>query len=179
MPPEDLTRECKGCAGVVDVCLIPEIEFDLDQLVKHLTGIVEKKGHCVVCVAEGAGQQLLEKQTDDRTDLSGNPILEDVGRFLRRTFKSKIKDADLKYIDPSYMIRSVQTTTGDRILCKVLGQSAVHGAFAGFTGFTVGLVNTHYVFLPIPTIIQATRSDWEEEVAAAVHPLATRPFPVF
>lgn len=52
------------------------------------------------------------------------------------------------------MIRSVQTTTGDRILCKVLGQSAVHGAFAGYTGFTVGLVNTHYVFLPIPTIIQ-------------------------
>jgi 6-phosphofructokinase 1 len=39
----------------------------------------------------------------------------------------------------------------------VLGQGAVHGAFAGFTGFTVGLVNTHYVYLPIPTIIQAPR----------------------
>ncbi len=68
-----------------------------------------------------------------------------------------VQDADLKYIDPSYMIRSVQTTTGDRILCKVLGQSAVHGAFAGYTGFTVGLVNTHYVFLPIPTIIQVSQ----------------------
>lgn len=71
--------------------MIPEIDFDLDQLVKHLASIVDRKGHCVVCVAEGAGQDLLEKQTDARTDLSGNPILEDVGRFLRRTFKSKIK----------------------------------------------------------------------------------------
>ena len=40
---------------------------------------------------------------------------------------------------------------------QVLGQGAVHGAFAGFTGFTVGLVNTHYVYLPIPVIIQDTR----------------------
>ena len=66
-------------------------------------------------------------------------------------------EADIKYIDPSYMIRSVPTTSNDRIYCKVLGQGAVHGAFAGFTDVTVGLVNTHYVYLPIPTIIQAAR----------------------
>jgi hypothetical protein len=44
--------------------------------------------------------------------------------------------------DPSYMIRSIPTITTDRIYCKVLGQGAVHGAFAGYTDFTVGLVNT-------------------------------------
>jgi 6-phosphofructokinase 1 len=38
-----------------------------------------------------------------------------------------------------------------------VGQGAVHGAFAGFTGFTTGLVNTHYVYLPIETVIQAPR----------------------
>lgn len=54
------------------------------------------------------------------------------------------------------MIRAIPTTTNDRIYCKVLGQGAVHGAFAGFTGCTVGLVNTHYVYLPIPVIIQVT-----------------------
>lgn len=52
------------------------------------------------------------------------------------------------------MIRAIPTNTTDRVYCKVLGQGAVHGAFAGYTGFTVGLVNTHYVYLPIPTIIQ-------------------------
>ena len=65
-----------------------------------------------------------------------------------------LQDIDIKYIDPTYMIRAILTTTNDRIYCKVLGQGAVHGAFAGFTGCTVGLVNTHYVYLPIPVIIQ-------------------------
>ena len=46
------------------------------------------------------------------------------------------------------------TLTPDR---QVLGQGAVHGAFSGYTGFTTGLVNTHYVYLPIETIIQAPR----------------------
>ncbi len=55
------------------------------------------------------------------------------------------------------MIRAIPTTTNDRIYCKVLGQGAVHGAFAGFTGCTVGLINTHYVYLPIPVIIQVTQ----------------------
>lgn len=67
-----------------------------------------------------------------------------------------MQDIDIKYIDPTYMIRAIPTTTNDRIYCKVLGQGAVHGAFAGFTGCTVGLVNTHYVYLPIPVIIQVT-----------------------
>ena len=57
-----------------------------------------------------------------------------------------------------YMIRSIPTITTDRIYCKVLGQGAVHGAFAGLTDFTVGLVNTHYVFLPTTTIIASTRT---------------------
>ena len=59
--------------------------------------------------------------------------------------------------DPTYMIRAIPTNSADRIYCKILGQGAVHGAFAGYTDFTVGLVNTHYVYLPIPVIIQAPR----------------------
>ena len=69
-----------------------------------------------------------------------------------------VQGIDIKYIDPTYMIRAIPTTTNDRIYCKVLGQGAVHGAFAGFTGCTVGLINTHYVYLPIPVIIQASFS---------------------
>jgi len=53
--------------------------------------------------------------------------------------------------------RSIPTTSNDRIYCKILAHNAVHAAFAGYTGITVGLVNTHYVYLPIPVIIQAPR----------------------
>ena len=65
------------------------------------------------------------------------------------------------------MIRAIPTTTNDRIYCKVLGQGAVHGAFAGFTGCTVGLVNTHYVYLPIPVVIQVVNLDSQSHVSQA------------
>lgn len=94
---------------------------------------------------------------DVQTDLSGNPILKDVGPWLKSEIKKCFKDADVKYIDPSYLIRSIPTTSNDRIYCKILAHNAVHAAFAGFTGVTVGLVNTHYCLLPIPVVIQAPR----------------------
>jgi 6-phosphofructokinase 1 len=142
-------------SGVVDVCLIPEIKFTTDKLLEFVGRILDNKGHCVVCVAEGAGQDILDGS--ERTDLSGNPILSDIGTYLRDLFKKAFPTRDVKYIDPSYMIRSIPTITTDRIYCKVLGQAAVHGAMAGYTDFTVGLVNTHYVMLPTTTIIQSAR----------------------
>ncbi len=38
-------------------------------------GILDRKGHCVVCVAEGAGQDLFTKDGATVTDASGNAIL--------------------------------------------------------------------------------------------------------
>jgi len=152
-----IAMQASMASGVVDCCLIPEVSFRLDKLLQYLKEILDSKGHCVVCIAEGAGQDILAAG-ENATDASGNAILQDVGIWMRDEVKKFFKgDADVKYIDPSYIIRSIPTTSNDRIYCKVLGQGAVHGAFAGYTGFTVGLVNTHYVYLPIPTIIQAPR----------------------
>lgn len=153
-----ITMQASMASGVVDVCLIPEVPFKMEKLVDYVRKIVDTKGHCVVCVAEGAGQDMVlqEAEKQGKTDASGNPILKDIGLFLRAAFRKQI-DCDLKYIDPSYMIRASPTITTDRIYCKVLGQGAVHGVFAGYTGFTIGLVNTHYVLLPIGVIIQAPR----------------------
>jgi 6-phosphofructokinase 1 len=151
-------------SGVVDACLIPEVPFRLagpKGLFGHIRRVLDAKGYCVVCVAEGAGQELLDEAAGlaghGGTDASGNPILQDVGAFLRDACKREFRDADVKYIDPSYIIRSIPTSSNDRIYCKILAHNAVHGAFAGFTGVTVGLVNTHYCYLPIPVIIQAPR----------------------
>ncbi|KAI8113918.1 hypothetical protein M9434_002046 [Picochlorum sp. BPE23] len=146
-------------SGVVDICLIPEVPFKLQGrkgLFCYIEKVLAKKGHCVICVAEGAGQDILATR-ENETDASGNPILKDAGKWLRSEIKKNIHDVDMKYIDPSYIIRSIPTTSVDRIYCKILAHNAVHAAFAGFTGVVVGLVNTHYVYLPIPTVIQAPR----------------------
>lgn len=54
------------------------------------------------------------------TDASGNPILQDVGVWMKSQLKNYFKDADIKYIEPSYMIRSTPTISSDRIYCKVI-----------------------------------------------------------
>ncbi|PRW56044.1 phosphofructokinase family isoform B [Chlorella sorokiniana] len=155
-----ITVQASLAAGIVDAVLIPEVRFTLEGdhgLLAYLQRIMEEKGHCVVCVAEGAGQDLIPDPPTPLVDNSGRPKLKDVGAWLKRKFKEHWKEADIKYIEPTYMIRSIPTIAGDRVYCKMLAHGAVHGAFAGFTGITVGLVNTHYCYLPIPLIIQAPR----------------------
>ena len=155
-------------SGVVDVCLIPEVPFALEGrrgLAAYVESTLARRGHAVICVAEGAGQDLLSAagKGSAGTDASGNPILSDVGRFLRGELKRLVvapggDKVDVKYIDPSYMIRSVTTCASDRIYAKVLAHNAVHAAFAGFTGVTAGLVSGHHVLLPIPIVVAAPKT---------------------
>ena len=58
-----------------------------------------------------------------------------------------------RYIDPSYMIRSVPANATDTLYCMQLGQNAVHGTMAGYTGFSVGLCNNKMCLLPIPELV--------------------------
>ncbi|OEL28371.1 ATP-dependent 6-phosphofructokinase 5, chloroplastic [Dichanthelium oligosanthes] len=157
-----ITMHASLSSGQVDICLIPEVPFTLDGLngvLRHLEHLIETKGFALVCVAEGAGQEHLQKS--NATDASGNMILSDIGVHLQQKIKSHFKDigvhSDVKYIDPTYMLRAVRANASDAILCTVLGQNAVHGAFAGFSGITTGVCNTHNVYLPIPEVIKSTR----------------------
>ncbi|KVI08670.1 Phosphofructokinase [Cynara cardunculus var. scolymus] len=124
-------------------------------VLSHLKYLLETKGSAVICVAEGAGQNFLEKT--NAKDASGNVVLGDIGVHIQQEVKKYFKDmgdpADVKYIDPTYMIRACRANASDGILCTVLGQNAVHGAFAGYSGITVGICNTHYVYIPITEVI--------------------------
>ncbi|CAD7699284.1 unnamed protein product [Ostreobium quekettii] len=160
-----IAMQASLASGVVDAVLIPEVPFEIygpHGLFHYLEGVIQRKGHAVVCVAEGAGQTIVAQSSKasepPATDASGNPILMDIGKFLRKEIKSYFKGADVKYIDPTYMIRAIPCASTDRIYCKILAHNAVHAAFAGYTGITVGLVNTHYVYLPIPVVIAAPRT---------------------
>ncbi|PUZ51636.1 hypothetical protein GQ55_6G204200 [Panicum hallii var. hallii] len=149
-------------SGQVDVCLIPEVPFTLDGefgVLRHLEHLLKTKGFCVVCVAEAAGQDLLQRS--GATDASGNVIFSDIGVHMQQKIKMHFKDigvpADVKYIDPTYMVRACRANASDAILCTVLGQNAVHGAFAGFSGITSCICNTHYVYLPITEVVKAPK----------------------
>ncbi|KAF6265494.1 phosphofructokinase family protein [Scenedesmus sp. NREL 46B-D3] len=168
----------------VDICLIPEERFELDGpcgVLAFLKGLLERNGHAVICVAEGAGQELMHPGEWDgepmQLDEAGNPLLGDIGTFLKKAIKAAIPDATLKYIDPTYMVQAVPCTSPDHIYCRVLGMHAVDAAFAGYTGVMVGQVNSHSVLLPSSVITQSARKvdvngrSWTRLRAAIGQPL--------
>ena len=143
----------------VNMVLIPELPFDLDGpkgLFQAIKKRLDAKRHCVIVVAEGAGQSLFDR-SKARYDASGNKLHEDIGVFLRNEilqyFKSIGQKVTVKYIDPSYIIRSAPATPSDSIFCNKLGLNAVHGAMAGKTSFVVGRRNNRFTYLPIELVI--------------------------
>ena len=136
----------------VNFCLIPEVPFTVESFLKIVNERLDKKGHAVIVVAEGAGQDILEK-TGER-DASGNIRFRDIGIFMRDQilahFKRTSKEISLKYIDPSYTIRSVPADANDSAFCLLLGQNAVHAGMAGRTNLVVGFWVSEFTHVPIP-----------------------------
>ena len=141
-------------SGDVNFCLIPEVPFKLDPFFDALKARLESRKHAVVAVAEGAGQDLLKK-TGERAarDDSGNVRYGDIGVYLRDAIKSHFKtigmEINLKYIDPSYIIRSVPANAHDSSFCLLLGQNAVHAGMAGKTNMVVGYWKREFTHVPI------------------------------
>ncbi|MBD3410522.1 MAG: ATP-dependent 6-phosphofructokinase [Ignavibacteriales bacterium] len=155
----------------VNFVLIPEIEFDLrgeNGFYAALKKRLDESGHAVVVVAEGAGQFLFEDQ-EVRRDASGNIKHNDIGMFLKKhipeAFKEFGMDVTLKYIDPSYIIRSAAANANDSKFCNQLARNAVHAAMAGKTDFVVGYWNSQFTVIPIPvTVKERKRVDIESEL---------------
>ncbi|GMI81282.1 phosphofructokinase 3 [Hibiscus trionum] len=148
----------------VDCCLIPESPFYLEGtggLFEYIESRLKENGHMVIVIAEGAGQELLSESIQSMTekDASGNKLLKDVGLWISQRIKDyfakeRKMPINLKYIDPTYMIRAVPSNASDNVYCTLLAQSAVHGAMAGYTGFTSGLVNGRQTYIPFNRITE-------------------------
>jgi 6-phosphofructokinase 1 len=170
----------------VNFCLVPEVPFDLhgdggflDCLERRLMN----HGHAVVVVAEGAGQQFFPDRSRE-TDASGNVVPRDIGIFLREQIANHLRKRGhmfgMKYIDPSYMIRSVKANAGDAIFCDNLARNAVHAGMAGKTDIVIGLWHGIYTHVPIPLTVRGRKKIhpesylWRSVVAATGQPMIMR-----
>jgi 6-phosphofructokinase 1 len=143
--------------------LVPEVRFPLEGeggFLEALERRIVKRGHAMVVVAEGAGQHLFEEAAE-KQDASGNVAKQDIGVFLRDRINAHFKErgivANLKYLDPSYLIRSVPADGWDRILCDRMARHAVHGAMAGKTDMMIGFHHATMINVPIPAATSARR----------------------
>jgi 6-phosphofructokinase 1 len=146
----------------VNVVLVPEVPFDLEGphgLFAYMEERFQSGKFTVIVVAEGAGQRHLEATTT--TDASGNPKLSDIGSFLSRALSERFASSpgfSLKYIDPSYMIRSAPASAIDSIFCGYLAQAAAHAGMAGNTGMAVGRAHGVFTHIPLRTIVSRGRN---------------------
>jgi 6-phosphofructokinase 1 len=139
----------------VNYVLIPEVDFDLEGpngLLTTLESRLAERGHAVIVVAEGAGQKFFAHE-EKELDPSGNIKLKDIGKFLQQKisdyFEERRIQISLKYVDPSYMIRSLSANANDRVFCNFLGRNAVHAGMAGKTDLLIGNWNNHFVHVPM------------------------------
>ncbi len=135
--------------------LIPEIDFDLygaSGLMASIERRLKERKHAVIIVAEGAGQNFFKDQKKEY-DASGNVKFQDIGIFLKEKigewFNKKNISATIKYIDPSYTIRSLPANANDSVFCGFLGRDAVHAGMAGKTKLLISHWNNHYVHIPM------------------------------
>lgn len=151
----------------VDCCLIPESPFYLEGpggLYEYVEQQLKENKHVLIVLAEGAGQEYVAQSMQAfQKDASGNRLLLDVGLWLTQHIKDHFTNVrkmtiNMKYIDPTYMIRAIPSNASDNIYCTLLAQSAVHGAMAGFTGFTVGPVNSRHAYIPINRVTETTNT---------------------
>jgi 6-phosphofructokinase 1 len=151
--------------GDANYVLVPEVPFDLDGkhgFLKVLERRLEERNHALVVVAEGAGQDLLEKDNKQKErDASGNIILGDIGIYVRdciaSRFSSGWQEATVKYIDPSYVIRSSPANADDSVFCTKLAHNAVHAAMSGCTKMVVSLWNNTFTHVPMSAVISSKK----------------------
>ncbi|MEO0479515.1 MAG: ATP-dependent 6-phosphofructokinase [Planctomycetota bacterium] len=148
----------------VNFCLVPECPIPLEGpggLLDAIERRLDRRRHAVLVVAEGFGQDLMLGDSERELDASGNVKLADIGPFLKKKIQEhmakKQKPLSLKYIDPSYMIRSVPARGFDAELCHIFGQHAVHAAMTGRSGLMIGHINQHFVHVPLPEAIRVPR----------------------
>lgn len=145
--------------GHANFTLVPEVPFQLDGpsgLLARLERRLEAREHAVIVAAEGAGQDLIPDHPVER-DASGNRRLADIGAFLKQRitehFTRRKLPVQVRYFDPSYLIRSCPANTGDSLLCEQLARHAAHAAMAGKTDVLIGLWNEEFVYVPLAACV--------------------------
>ncbi|MDP6523917.1 MAG: ATP-dependent 6-phosphofructokinase [Kiritimatiellia bacterium] len=142
----------------VNLLLVPEVPFTLESVLKFLEKRLKRKSHAVIVVAEGAGQDLAGASGQDA---SGNTLFGDIGLFLKNAieehFRQISEPVSVKYIDPSYIIRSAPASADDSVFCFQLAENAVHAAMSGRTEMVIGFWNGHFVHVPVSEAVASRK----------------------
>jgi 6-phosphofructokinase 1 len=124
-----------GLAGGAESVLIPEIPFDMKDVVEKLhRGVARGKRHSIIIVAEGAGSGV------------------DIGRYLKEHTGFDVRVTVLGHVQ-----RGGAPTAGDRLLASQLGAFAVEMCKNGISGQMAATVNGKLTGIPFAEVFANPR----------------------
>jgi 6-phosphofructokinase 1 len=130
-------------SGVADYVMIPEPPSPTEEeIMDYLERRMQKNGHAVIVVAEGALEEFRHGNTEAKEEAFTNFL-----RRLRQRFKAV---ADVR---ARYLMRDTPPNSFDLDLCKWSGKLMVDTALAGFTECSVQLWQGDYVLVPFETAV--------------------------
>jgi 6-phosphofructokinase len=137
-------------AGGAEICLIPEIPYDLNKVLDVINKrFVDGKGHVIIVIAEGAKPiegDVLSQQSDEvgRANLK----LGGVANKLLKDLKAAGCDADMRETVLGHLQRGGVPIAFDRILATQFGVKAMELALEGDFGKMVAYQHPSIVAVP-------------------------------
>lgn len=144
-----------GMAGGANVILIPEVPFDLDQVVGWVESRFKATYAPIICIAEGALPKDGQLVTKDATlDAFGHVKLSGIGEWLAQELESRTGH-EARTTVLGHIQRGGTPTAFDRVLATRFGLNAIAAVKDGAWGTMVALQGTDIVRVPLQ---DATRS---------------------
>jgi len=139
-----------GVSSTADVILIPEIPYDINNVLKVINKRFKNgKGHVIIVIAEGAKPKdgdVLSKQSDEVGN--ANLKLGGVARKLLEDLKAAGCDADMRETVLGHLQRGGVPIAFDRILATQFGVKAMELALEGNYGKMVAYQHPSIVAVP-------------------------------
>ncbi|MCK8815762.1 6-phosphofructokinase [Natroniella sulfidigena] len=136
-----------GLAGGAESILIPEFDFDLDQVCQKLEAGYERgKLHSIILVAEGIGEKFKPNRdlNESKAFALGEEISKRIGLETRVTVLGHLQ-------------RGGTPTAQDRLLATRLGASAIDVLLAGDTNKMVGVIHDQVEIAEIKEAIKSQK----------------------
>ena len=139
---------CAGIAGGADVILIPEIPYDLENVIQAIEDRNNQgKNFSIIAIAEGAATK---QEAEMLIDEQNNSCMSSGYRFAE--ILSSRLEQDVRAIVPGHFQRGGDPTPTDRLLCSRFGAMAGKLISEGMFGYMVALKGTEIVPVPLSEV---------------------------
>ena len=148
-----------GIAGGADVIIIPEQEFDIEEVHRKILHRQARKKHfSIVIVAEGATPKGLDGQVlaETEVDSFGHVRLGGVGQYIANQL-SQMMEIPVRVTNLAYLQRGGTPSPFDRILATRFGAAAVEFALDGQFDVMTAVQGTKIVAVSLEEALRESR----------------------